>query len=102
MKSHFIVSGSIRVVDLALDQTGGHIHPLLEEELPSVRLGRLNTVVAMRPEGHIVGRIVAVDAKSRGEWIKSSPMGEEEADPDGSLDSIVIRLQPPANLGGSR
>ena len=93
----------IRVVDLALDHTGWHI-PSLEGELRSIRLDRHDTVVAIRPEGRFVRRIVTMDAEEEEKRVKKqlSARGGKyfcQADPNGSPDSIVIRQQPPEILG---
>jgi acyl transferase domain-containing protein len=93
----------IHVVDLALDHTGGHI-PLLEGELPYIRLDRHDTVVAIRPEGRFVRRIVAIDAEEESQRVKKQLPARGgkyfcQTEHNGSLDSIVIRQQPPENLG---
>ncbi|KAK5214208.1 hypothetical protein LTR41_000400 [Exophiala xenobiotica] len=93
----------IRVVDLALDQTSGDI-PLLKEELQSIRLDRHDTVVAIRPEGRFVRRVLAINAKEEEKRIEKKLPARGgryfcEPDPNGTLDNIIIRQQPPTNLG---
>ncbi|KIY04109.1 uncharacterized protein Z520_00801 [Fonsecaea multimorphosa CBS 102226] len=93
----------IRVVDIPLDQTTGCI-PGLQDELQYIRLDQHDTVVAIRPEGRFVRRVIALDTKEEEKSMEKKLPARGgryfcEADPNSSLDSIIIRQQPPTNLG---
>ncbi|KAK5997058.1 Erythronolide synthase [Cladobotryum mycophilum] len=70
----------IRVVDLALNEMSEET-TLLEEELRTFRLGRDDTIVAIRPESRFYKELVTRDLIN------------------GSLDGIIMRQQAPINLG---
>ncbi|KAI9036258.1 Acyl transferase/acyl hydrolase/lysophospholipase [Aspergillus affinis] len=88
----------IRIIDLELDEMDRQI-PFLEAELRTVRVGRHETVVALRSKGCFVRRIVAVDVEQEGRKNQRSLPArggryQAQPDPNGSFDSVVLRQQP--------
>ncbi|KAA8645449.1 Type I Polyketide synthases (Type I PKS) [Aspergillus tanneri] len=95
-----------RLVDLPLDS--GHqpqaVLALLEAELRTTRLGRHETVVAIRSEGRFFRRILPIDPDDEEKQnIRMLPArgGNYLAEPvpSGTLEDVLLRQQPPPNLG---
>lgn len=93
----------LRVVDIGLDKIAENTE-MLEEELRTIRPGRDDTVVALRPDGRFFKALVAVDIEAEKKTTKSLPARggnyrcERNLGSD-SQDSIVIRQCPPTKLG---
>jgi acyl transferase domain-containing protein len=93
----------IRIIDLA-HNTDREQTTLLEAELQTIRIGRHETVVALRSEGRFVRRIAAVEIEEE-ENRKQSSLPERggkyhaERSINGSLDGIILRQQSFPKLG---
>jgi acyl transferase domain-containing protein/NADPH:quinone reductase-like Zn-dependent oxidoreductase/surfactin synthase thioesterase subunit len=93
----------IRVVDLATNPDGDQT-TLLEAELQTIRIGCHETVVALRPEGRYVRRIVAVnlEEQEKQNQISLPARGGKyhaECNTNGSLDGVILRQHSLPNIG---